>query len=404
MFKAFNETEMRNAWGSVLACFGVALFVRGFTSYGQAVFLNQLQVSRHWSPSLIGGATTLSFLCAALLLPWVSGAVRRFGSRVVLTSGVGLVGLGSVAISRSGEPWHLYMASIVVGVGSAAASATAISIALAERFTRQRGFALSLALSGISVGGFTVAPGLLLLAQLQGFEQAVLQTVAGLVLVLLPLTWWGLKWAVPAQQAAAVAPVSGSRLLLDTRFWSIAAPFSLVLAAQVGVLVYQVDYLVPLVGTERASASVACVAVAALLGRIFLGANIDRLPPRRASAVIFAFQSASTAMLIWFPSYPIMLYVASCLLGIAAGNVMTLPTLILQREFPAASFGKALGLLMSAAQFASALMPGMLGALHDFSASYGPVFATCSSLPLLAIVMVVYAPAPSRGEQQLSTS
>jgi len=384
----FRDDEFRTGWQAVLACFGVALFVRGFTSYGQAVFLNQLQSLRGWSASLIGGATTVSFICAALLLPWVGPAINRFGARAILGGGLIVVGTGSTALSASTSLWLLYLFAIVVGIGSAAASTTAVSIALAQTFQRGRGFAINLALSGISVGGFTVAPALLTLAQRHGFTRAVGEISLGLLVVVLPLIYFGLKPAASRGKMPASTAPSRSSLLRNALFWSVAGPFAFALAAQVGILIYQVDYLIPLLGIGGTSLAVICVGLSSFASRVGVGTIIDRLPPRAVSAALFAIQAVSTGILLLLPHYPWALYFGSLLFGIAAGNVLTLPSLIIQREFAPVAFGGVLGLLMAIVQFAAAAIPVILGLVYDASGSYGPVLGICIGLPAAAALAI----------------
>ena len=57
---------------------------------------------------------------------------------------------------------------------------------------------------------------------------------------------------------------------------------------------------------------------------------------------------------------------AACVLfGLSAGNLMTLPSLVIQREFEAASFGMLVGLSWAISQFTYAFGPGVLGVMRD---------------------------------------
>ena len=122
--RLFDE-EFRTRWPVVLACFGTAVFAWGFVSYGQAVYLAELQRTHGWSASTIGGAATVSFIIGAGLLPWVGWAIERLGARVVLSGGAILLGAGAIGLSRASEPWQLYPCNLVMGFGWAGASSTA---------------------------------------------------------------------------------------------------------------------------------------------------------------------------------------------------------------------------------------------------------------------------------------
>jgi MFS family permease len=188
------DEEFRAGWPVVIACFATAVFAWGFVSYGQPVYLAELHRMHGWSAGTIGGATTVSFAIGAALLPWVGWVIERLGARVVLSGGAILLGAGAIGLSNATQPWQLYPCNLVMGFGWAGASSTAISTTLAHWFDLRRGLALSIALSGASVGGFTVAPILLTLSQRHGLASAVLEIVLILLTVIVPLIWVCIRW------------------------------------------------------------------------------------------------------------------------------------------------------------------------------------------------------------------
>ena len=233
------------------------------------MYLAELQRRYGWPVAMIGSATTVAFIIGAVLLPWVGAVIARCGARIVLGGGIVLIGIGVIGISRATAPWQLYGWNLLIGCGWAGASSTAISTTLAGHFDRRRGLALSLALTGASAGGFAVAPLLVALSEYAGFRAAVPEMVLGLMLPILPLIWFGLRRAAgsvckePDRRAVVEAAISrrpshASRhaTLRDRRFWSVAGPFALAITAQVGVMVYQVSYLLPLLGTAGTSARI----------------------------------------------------------------------------------------------------------------------------------------------------
>jgi hypothetical protein len=59
------DEEFRTGWPVVLTCFATAVFAWGLVSYGQPVYLAELQQIHGWSAGTIGGATTVSFIIGA---------------------------------------------------------------------------------------------------------------------------------------------------------------------------------------------------------------------------------------------------------------------------------------------------------------------------------------------------
>ena len=107
--------------------------------------------------------------------------------------------------------------------------------------------------------------------------------------------------------------------------------------SQVGFL----THLVPLIAGRAAAGAavdpglaVAVNAVMALVGRVVLGFVIDRLEPRRASALCFLVQVAAIAVLARAEA-PLVVYGACAVYGFSVGNNITLSPLIVQREYAA---------------------------------------------------------------------
>lgn len=395
-------SEFAHGWPVVLACFCLAVFAWGFGFYGQSVYLATLRLTRGWSATLISGATTTYYLWGALLLALVPRVIERFGARCVAIAGVLLMGGGTILLSRVEAPWQLYASVLVMGIGWACGSTTAIAVILAERFDQQRGLAISLALNGASVGGLAVAPLLVTEVHRVGLARAALFLVGLAVVAVLPILMIGLRGAPRGvhQEASSanypkdVLPAVPDRasVLRSLRFWSIAIPFALALMAQVGFIVHQVAFLLPQLGAAGAGAAVALTAGAATIGRLALATVIDRLHQRRTAALCFASQAAGLTLALAYPTTTWALYTGSLIFGFSVGNVVTLPTLIVQREFAASSFGLVIGLSSMIGQLGLSVGPAALGVVHDATGQYGPAIALCIGLELLGALLILRSP------------
>jgi predicted MFS family arabinose efflux permease len=398
--RSLPRTEFRQHWPAVLACFATAVFASGFGFYGQSVYLVELQRLHGWPSSLISAATTVFFLIGALLLTRVHAVLDRIGPRAMLIGGALLMGGGAVLFSRSQHLWQLYPAALVMALGGACSSATAITMVLAIWFDRQRGLAISLAFNGISTAGFTVAPALVALSSRFGLAQAVLDAVLVGLAVLIPLILFGFgrgRRPIAAGHATVTTPVPDGRTayhdareaLRDRHFWSVAIPFALVLTAQIGFLMHFVAFLMPHLGAGGTAIAVSIVSGAAMLGRIGLGLVIDRLDQRLVSALSFISEVVALGLMLALPDRPEALYGGALLFGLSVGNVVTLPSLIVHREFAGRSFGLIIGLSTAIGQFAYALAPALLGVVRDLAGGYGPVLVLCMALELAGAAIIL---------------
>ena len=158
------------------------------------------------------------------------------------------------------------------------------------------------------------------------------EVVLSLLVVIVPLIWIGIRWRPdrrpPLVEARPPATTSRNEVLQDAQFWSVAAPFALALSAQVGTIVFQVNYLLPLLGTSGTSIALVCTSVAGVVGRLVLGLVIGRLLQRRVSVAIFASEAGALGLMIALPAYPTALYLGSAVFGLGIGNVVILPSVI----------------------------------------------------------------------------
>jgi cyanate permease len=133
--------------------------------------------------------------------------------------------------------------------------------------------------------------------------------------------------------------------------------------------------------------------VTAIAGRLLLGALVHRLDVRRVAAWSLAIQAAALFAMVWTTDTT-ALFVASAVFGLSAGNLITLPSLVVQREFDAASFGLLIGLSWAIIQFTYAFGPGLLGVIRDATGGYRAPLALCMTLEVAAAMLILLRPAP----------
>src|ERR1700738_5095896 len=87
--QSIDETSAwYDGWRIVAVCFLVATFGWGFGFYGQSVYVAELHRLHGWPASLISGGTTFFYLFGALVVAFISEAIRSFGPRNCLVAGV----------------------------------------------------------------------------------------------------------------------------------------------------------------------------------------------------------------------------------------------------------------------------------------------------------------------------
>ena len=390
-----DESSLRyEGWRIVAVCFLVATFGWAFGFYGQSVYLAELHREHGWPASLISGATTFFYLSGALVVVFVSEAVKKFGPRNCLIAGAGATAIAGVSLGQVREPWQLYLANGMLAFGWAGMSLAMITNTLGLWFDRKRGMAISLALNGASFGGIAGVPLLVIAIGHFGFPTAMM-VAAGVMIALVVPTVLIFVGQPPhlSHVVATAAKTSSARqiragALRDIGFLSVTTAFAVVLFAQVGFIVHLIAFLDPVIGRASATTAIALLTAMAVVGRVLFSTVIDRLNQRLASALSFMSQAAALAVLINLRNDYAL--IAACgVFGFSVGNLITLPSLIVQREFDSRSFGVLVSLQTAIAQVTYAFGPGVVGVLRDLSGSYTLPLYCCIALELTAAVLIM---------------
>jgi predicted MFS family arabinose efflux permease len=394
--QSIDETSARyDGWRIVVVCFLVATFGWGFGFYGQSVYVAELHRLHGWPASLISGGTTFFYLFGALLVAFVSEVIRSFGPRNCLVAGVLALAAAAVLIGQVTEPWQLYAADAMLAFGWAGTSLGIITNTLGLWFDNRRGMAISLALNGASFGGIIGVPLLAAAIGRLGFADAMIAAAIVMVALMIPIIL--IFVGRPPIGSSAIAAVKAdapsatqirSQAFRDAAFLTVAVAFALVLFAQVGFIVHLISFLDPVIGRERAAIAVALLTAMAMAGRLLFSTVIDRLNQRLASAISFVSQAVALSIIINSRN-DVVLIGCCALFGFSVGNLITLPSLIVQREFDPRSFGVLISLITAINQVTYAFGPGIVGLLRDASGSYSLPFYGCIGLELIAAVLIM---------------
>jgi MFS family permease len=397
-----RDTGLYHGWFVVALAFVVASFSWGLGFYGLGIYLVVLRDRFGWSAADIASAITVYYvLGAALTFFCVGRAFDRYGVRRVVAVGALALAASVAALPLAHELWHVHADFALMSIGWATMSGAAVNIIVAPWFDRRRGFAVSLALNGASAGGLVMAPLLIFLIDRFGFATALGLLAVLTLAVLLPLL--GLiarekrsdehdredtPVLSPQQIMQTAPPFSARKVLCEPRFITISVPFALGLVAQVGFLTHQVAFLVPMTGTVTAGWIVSISTCAAIVGRLATGLFVDRVDRRAASCGNFLVQVVAMAILMTATSVPML--VAGCaLFGLAVGNVVSLPGLIVQQEFPKRDFARIVSMVVAINQFAFAFGPALLGWLQTPDGSYTRALMACLVMEVAAAVIVL---------------
>lgn len=391
------ESSLRYAgWRVVLACFLMALFLFGFGLYGHGVFLAELQRLYGWPAASISFGSTLSLLISNILAMFTPELMARLGLKRLVLLGLAGFAASMALLAVATELWQIYAAFTLMSLGWIGMGTVVIATVVSGWFDRRRGLAISLAFNGASCGGVIITPLLVLLVEKVGFSTAMLISTAVMLVILLPVI---AVWITPRQgvapaanpassQMTATEEISRMAIMRQPAFWTNTVAFALALTAQVGIIVHLIALLEPKLGRAGAGFAVSLLTAMAVAGRFTVGLIIDRLDPRWVTAASVAGQAAALLAILQADSTPLLL-AACALFGYSVGNLITLPPLIIHREFNAASFTAVLGLSVAISGSACSLGPVLVGIVRGWSGDYRMALMLCIALQLAAVAIVL---------------
>jgi MFS family permease len=334
--------------------------------------------------------------------------VDRFSARVVLMTGVALLGISAVVLSSAQTYAQLMAGAFLAGCGNCVFHPADYTL-LNQRVSKGR-LAHGFSVHGISGNiGWALSP--LFLTSVAGRTdwRTALLCASLLPLCVLALLVWNRHAlrpqpaTAPATGAAEVAGASALGFLRLKVVWMCFAFFVISAIALAGVQTFAATSLVSLYGMSLAWATSAytCFMLSSAVGMLyggFLGAGNRRhgriIIVAFASAAVFAFILAAAVVPAW------MAIVLMGLVGFATGIAGPSRDLMIRGAAPANATGRVFGVVYSGLDTGLAIGPLMFAALMDANHPAG-VFVVIGIFQALVIVTTIgvgnnsrLAPAP----------
>jgi MFS family permease len=409
-------------WFVVAAAFAVT-FVGFGSAYTFSAFVDSLQ--RDFGASR--GSVALVFSLAGFLyfgLGLISGPLAdRWGARRLAVIGMLLTGLGLVLAGTARSLTGVYLAyGLGVGLGMGCAYVPALG-AVQRWFSRRRGFASGLAVSGIGLGTLVMPPLASLLIGTLGWREAylvlgALAAIGGAGMALLieddprgrglgpdgdPLRP-GLQ-GVQAE-GSSVRQAIGSRRFAGLYVACLICSFG-AFVPFVHLVPYAMDHGIP---QSSAVLLLGAIGVGSTAGRFFLGGLADRWG--RPQSLLLMFAGMSVALVIWSLSATVWpLAIFALVYGVFYGGwVAVLPSVVMD-FFGGRNVSGIIGILYTSVAFGTLVGPSAAGFVFDMTHSYAvPIVAGACANAIAAIIVMrmcgstISSPAAGKASERDTTA
>ena len=264
---------------------------------------------------------------------------------------------------------------------------------IARRFDAHRGLALGLATSGLSLTTVLLPAAVGWVIEEWGWRSgyrllAALAVGVGLPLALVAVRSAGAA-APPARAAAPPTPVSWR----NGTFWRLASATMLINIGTVGMVTQ-----LALIGRERgiglaeAGLLLSSYGFSQIVGRLAMGALVDRFPANRIAAVFGLASAAGFVALIAGPDGLAFALVAVFVAGLLNGAEYDLMPYLVTRLFPLETYGELFGRLMLFSILSGGVGLVGFGVLHDWTGNYATALGIGAVAMLLATFLLYGVP------------
>ncbi len=370
-------TRIFDGWYVVASVFVLLMVNAGLGFYGLSIFLEAITDEQGFSTASVSFATSLFFIVSALSGRLIAPVIERHDLRLIVAAGGVVAAGGLLLIGESTSLFTLYISYVVFAVGAGLSGLVPATTLVTRWFQARRSVALSIASTGLSVGGLTVTVVASRLIDSKGMQDAA-PWMALIYLAMVALSLITL-WPDPAKRGqlpdgiavddstAATSPpgIAYDEAVRSRVFLLITIGFVLTMGAQVGGIAQLAKLGSERVDTATGTLLLSSIAFASVLARLIGGAVASRVSLVAMTTVMSVGQCGS---LIWLSQGQsrAMLVVGALLFGCTIGNLLMLHPLVLADRFGVASYARIYALSqLIVVGFGVAGGPYLLGALHD---------------------------------------
>ena len=392
MISTESQAEPRYAWVRLAAALAL-MTIGGSGMYAVTVVLPLVQadfgVGRS-AASLPYTFTLIGFGLGGVLMGRLSD---RYGVMVPVMLGALGLGAGFITAGSANNLWQFNLAQgLLIGLLGTSASFAPLVADISLWFTRHRGIAVAICISGNYLAGTVWPPLMQHYIENAGWRSTYIGMGVFCVAAMLPLAL--VLRRRPAAQLVPATAVGGRSAgtlgLSPNRLQALLCVAGVACCVamsmpQVHIVAYCGDLgYGPARGAQMLSLMLAC----GIVSRLTFGWISDHLGGLRTLLLGSTLQMIALMLFLPFTGL-VSLYLVSALFGLFQGGIVPAYALIVREHFAPQEAGTRVGTVLMATLFGMALGGWMSGALFDLTGSYRSAFVNGIAWNLLNIAIVL---------------
>jgi MFS family permease len=360
-----------------------------------SLVMPDLEIEQGWTRTFLSSIAAASLVMMAALAPFAGRFVDRHGARMVLVTGVVILGLGcfAVALSQGAVLFILAFAGLFA-LGQGLASMSVISTAIAQAKPERLGLSTGIATSGATAGQFLIVPLIAVIAIYADWRWCFAAT--GLLCFLLVPFLWRHMPGKPAD--AASASDAGEKTLRRDLVHVLKSPTFHLLFWSFFICGYTTSgvietHFLPFAsfcgfGPVPSATAFGILSVANLGGMILVGWLTDRMNRPLLLGLIYLIRGLSFILLLNIGADYTTLVLFAVIFGTVDFSTVPVTASLVKSHLGLHVMGLSMGLISAGHAIGAALGAFLGGYLFDLYSAYYWVWLSSMALAVLAGLMV----------------
>ncbi len=376
------DSEWRQHW-RILPPSIAGIILCATHGYSLGVMIVPLEQEFGWARAEISAGLFIISLVGLFVAPLAGTLIDRFGPRRIALIGVPFFCLALALLSTATANiltwWGLWA---LLAAASMLIIPTVWTAAINGFFSKKRGMALAIALSGTGITAATVPSLTNFLLQSYGWRGAYIGLGLIFITLVLPLVWFmfhpaGSRKAIAAQQESSLPPVqvnigvSAREGFRSPSFLKLAGAVALFSVALPAITSNAVPLLMAQGMTSARAAGLAgLIGIGSITGRLVGGYLLDRFAANKVATLSVLLPIIAIVLLLTGPGSVLTASAACLIVGLAVGTEVDACAYLAARHFGLKSFGTLFGAINGLMLFGNGLAPILANLVFDVTRSY----------------------------------
>ena len=384
-----TDSQVYYGWKIVAAIFVLLTFTSGLSFYNHAIYLNALAAKPPFTVGIASISVSIFFLSGGVTGLFVARWVEDYDPRISITAGAVMSFISLSVIAYVETTLQLFLVYGLFGAGFSASSLIPATTLVTRWFKKRRAMALSIASTGLSLGGVILTPLSILMVDSLGFNIAAPLIGVIYLLGVIPVSWIFLRTSpeslglLPDGEKVEQYSNENHSIGIDSKsdglsfrealrgrfFWALSLAYIFLMAAQVGGIAHQYGLVREQLSEAETAIAVAILPVFSIIGRLIGGWIVEQISIRKFAIVMMFLQAFSLSLLSMGYSV-ITLCIGLAIFGASVGNLLMLQPLLIAEAYGVKDYAKIFSLSNLMSSCGTAMGPALLGVIYAASSNF----------------------------------